>query len=410
MTIITQQEEANKKNVERIYIGGLDPDRLSIREILDRFPAHVKIEALSHPDTNPCYCHLSAYLLRQDNDKGKNAKEEASALGVLQKLFHNVKWKGCKLQVQGAKPHFMQRLQAERKERTRPSSTLASSSGAAEKEDEGERTTSSTLRRFCRIRYAYGKPAWMVDTKPYQVSDGKVFGKMVQHVRKRKNDDNTGDAATRKNKTPKQKKPFRAVHWRFTEDDDGDDNTSDREEMNIISQKTARKGEDSSATSVSSSDDDSSLVSTSSECDNQHTQKRYVWSDEDDESARSTKSLGSENVGTNEDNDLKDNIPERESRHTSEIHPGGYVWSDDESSASSTDRSVDSRTKRMVRPFSAQDNSLDEFAAALDDDNESPMESNTKHDDDISYNADTTSDAANTMEEDEERNIKILAA
>lgn len=391
------------KDVERIYIGGLDPDRLSIREVLDRFPSHVKIESVSHPDVNPSYCHLSAYVLPNDN---AGDDHNVSALKEIQNLLHNVKWKGCKLQVQAAKPHFLQRLQTERETRTKHDHNQDGENHAQQDgvvESTATTATTTTHRRYYRVRYGYGKPAWVVDTKPYQVSDGKVFGKLVQHVRKRKliNDDTN---------TPK--KPFRAVHWKF--DDESDANVPN------ASTRHGPAAADVSADSMT----DSSLDTSSSGSKNQQNRGGYVWSDDDQSTSSSTDSSeSSRQVGAkpdpvthdfDDDFDDDDDGMEKDGNTPSEKlmsmkqpadnRPGTYAWSDDDDDGSrgaTADAATDDRTPRRV---AAQDNSPDEFAASLDD-NEIPNQSVATY----SEGNDDSDAVAVNVEDDEERNLKILA-
>ena len=99
---------------ERIYIGGLDPPRLSGNDILRRLKSLNQIEVESSvicnrkdTDDNKPFFHITA-VSKHDSD---------SALSIIAKQYHNVKWKGCKLVVEAAKPHFLDRLEEERRKK-----------------------------------------------------------------------------------------------------------------------------------------------------------------------------------------------------------------------------------------------------------------------------------------------------
>ena len=97
------------RTTERIYLGGLDPPNLTAQHVLARLkdmPIDIqKVE--DHPEKN--FCHVTA--LCKDEEGSKTALELISA------RYHNVKWKGCRLQVQAARPHFLERLEEERRQR-----------------------------------------------------------------------------------------------------------------------------------------------------------------------------------------------------------------------------------------------------------------------------------------------------
>ena len=102
-------------SVERIYIGGLDPPRLSAKDVMNRLESLDDIE-------------LGSTVTKQDDDDENHKsffhltaiskKPTASALEIISKKYHNVKWKGCKLAVEAARPHFLERLEEERRKRT----------------------------------------------------------------------------------------------------------------------------------------------------------------------------------------------------------------------------------------------------------------------------------------------------
>ena len=359
--------------MERIYIGGLDPERLRVEEVLGRVPDSVQIESISRPAVNPCYCHLSASTTI-DPPHNDDAHQQ-SALSILQQLLHNVKWKGCKLQVQPARPHFLERLRAERQARNRPAhSTFTPQTDNLQ----DNQPTQVTNRRFFRIRPAYGKPAVPVDSQPYQVSTPKVFAKMVQHVRKRKL-----VHVLDEQQQHQKRKPYRAVHWRF----DGEQLLGNASEEGAMEQTVP------STTGTSDDDDDDD-------------DDDSVSSDEDLKTTKETRPTRQEKSSQESDVSIEQPRPSK---------TGTYVWSDDESSSSrssgssSEQDSDDSPPNKSATPqafIKPQDNSFDEFATGWNDTDDS--------DDGGIYNPDVSGQTGAEepmidMQQDESRNLKILA-
>ena len=88
---------------ERIYIGGLDPPRLTA------------LEVASHLDSIAGVQIRSKYLVSDDKTFFfiNAVTEEGSALEKIAKQYNNVTWKQCKLVVQAARPHLLERLALE---------------------------------------------------------------------------------------------------------------------------------------------------------------------------------------------------------------------------------------------------------------------------------------------------------
>mmetsp|Transcript_26123 Transcript_26123/g.52335 ORF Transcript_26123/g.52335 Transcript_26123/m.52335 type:complete len:807 (-) Transcript_26123:2-2422(-) len=201
---------------ERIYIGGLDPNKgLNVELVASRLCSVQNVEILSINDTpiknntlerrsdNQTIYHTARssvvdedgdvvdtrnffflearYTGGRNNDDCYDRVVAPSALELLAKQYHNTKWKGCQLRVESAKPHFLKRLEEERaerkarEERQRLNNASKEISGES-KDDEGtengresEDKDIETIkqRRRLRIRKRYGEEAFHVDTFPH---------------------------------------------------------------------------------------------------------------------------------------------------------------------------------------------------------------------------------------------------
>jgi hypothetical protein len=239
---------------QRIYIGGLDPDRLTAREVLARLKTvpGVRIEEITTTKTTTVSFHQDDYLKQQrfvhvqatlvqsleqkqqeslshqqqlQDDKTMTPPSTTTAtttttttspLQILQKLYHNVKWKGCKLTVQAAKPHFLERLAQEIQQRKEAqsgvllsqqqeptlstttttlssivpllgsSTTTTSSNTLTTTTSTTALTTSSSSRRQLKIRQRHGRTTVLVDTKPWQVNNWTTFERMMQKKKRQR--------------------------------------------------------------------------------------------------------------------------------------------------------------------------------------------------------------------------------
>jgi hypothetical protein len=333
--------------LERIYIGGLDPPRLGGRDILQRLKAieDVEIQPVttydksrensdvedgdSHDSTRP-FIHITAISKRGSD----------SALSIIAKHYHNVKWKGCKLAVEAAKPSFLDRLTEERLQRSLMA--LQSTSEVAEptspivelnpvhirdlpsKDPSSDgRSAISNLPRRLRIRKKFGEEAYHVDTKPWSVDDWGSFHRARTKLQKRleKHQEKSvlplsASAAivrqgNKVSSTPKQKQAspsnmmHRAVHIRFaldSKENTDDDNVhhngggtsswrdSDKTRISIQEEQSSLE----SSSSSSSTEDDDGDQSDSNYRNNYNSDKKerfkdsksgvtsYVWSSDDD--------------------------------------------------------------------------------------------------------------------------------
>ena len=269
---------------ERIYVGGMDPNRLSVQEVLDRVRRHFEgsgyCNQWSLHNVHVGSCYFQATVSRQEEDQTtKSALEEAKS------LLHNVKWKGCKLRVEPACLNFLDRLaqeREERKKRKRPVSTTHDHPlPEGEATIQGDVNTSPThddrssvnrssqsappqqqrRRRHYKIRRGYGETVWHVDTKPYQVSDYASFCKLRKKLQRRQQhyDQKLATAVAQSSKKQAlssntleqirtaKRAGTRAIHWRHVVPTQ---ETEDKESLIITKESAPNQAEGTPPTLV----------------------------------------------------------------------------------------------------------------------------------------------------------------
>lgn len=184
--------------VQRIYIGGIDPQRLTIDDVSSRLRRLVDVVSIEAPaskpsddcfvNTGPSFFYLNARCPPAEEDDTAESSAatpaKASPLQVLSKAYNNVKWKGCTLRVEEARPHFLDRLRLEREERERKERQEMEegqqSEDAKASDDENETAAEEAapsvvnLPRNLRIRRRHGEEAFSVDTKPIDCGGSTV--------------------------------------------------------------------------------------------------------------------------------------------------------------------------------------------------------------------------------------------
>lgn len=196
-------KERNEKKIERIHIGGLDPSRLKGSEVAKRLESIEGLEIVSIDainDSKPFF-YVNA----------SSEREGTTALDLIVKQYHNVRWKGCKIIVQAAKPPFLERLVKERAERAAREENLSALIYNYHNGGTKDPEIPKNIPRHMRIRQMYGTDAYHVDTKPCQVGDWRDFSKALLKMRSRR----TKNTDEEKN----MHKVFmnRAVHLRFAQ-------------------------------------------------------------------------------------------------------------------------------------------------------------------------------------------------
>ncbi|KAL7581214.1 hypothetical protein ACA910_005997 [Epithemia clementina (nom. ined.)] len=205
---------------ERIYVGGMDPNLLSVQEVYDRLERHLRADArwtIEKVHLGSCYFQATVSPSSSSRSSGlpHSANVSAAALEEAKKLLHNVKWKGCKLRVEPACPHFLERLAQEREqhrqqqEQTRRQFSTIQHKNSHNRDLNDDKDQESKdkdsvnhgnheqhspppqpqqqqqRRRHYKIRRGYGETVWNVDTKPYQVSDYQGFSKLRSKLKRR---------------------------------------------------------------------------------------------------------------------------------------------------------------------------------------------------------------------------------
>jgi hypothetical protein len=367
--------------LERIYIGGLDPKRLTVKDVLDRLESTLgdQIE-IRDVDQGSCFCHVNAQqkeslqtiAVKGDGPESTSKVPTAPALHAIVKLYNNVTWKGCKIKVEAARPHILERLEQERTERQETIDAVARHAQQQKEKLLTARPEPSILPRHLKIYKAFGQESLAVDTKPVRVTEWPVFTKMRRKLQKHREKSVAASLKAHCN---------RGVHLRFVDKAESA-NTTTIGGSNIPvdgNDEHPRKNEDQHG------DDDDDDESASS----------MVSSDNDTQDSDST------SVSSTTDNG---DVPP----HPPQEHPvaksAAYVWSDEEGSDSEATADF-IQTNRPVA-----DHSLDEFAAALDH-----ADNDSKDDDDISrsdpfaaHSAPAASGSAD-LANDVESNLNLLS-
>ena len=384
-----------------------------------------------------------------------------TALEVVSKQYNNVKWKGCKLRVQAAKPHFLERLQEERHEREERQSLGSMLENCAPNTILMDETATKKLPRRLRIRRKFGEEAFHVDTRPWEVdswyhfeqAQHKLAKKRQRHEQKEDEKSNSqrpsGDLRSRTMHHKKAKLPWRhrTIHIRFPEDasiEEGDNEKNkvdrkliekDREELpppQSPSVTVSSDNSDSTSSEQSSSDDDKSPT------DSSHKQKpmqssAYVWSDDSSEAEEKQVGAQSDQLmeksalhasksesrpTTSPENDQDDSSstkfsnPDQSGTHKDK----GYTWSSNESSSDDEDDENILSNEKSTRPFQLVPQTQ-EFDAGIDqlsssdaeDDDESNNDEGTTED---SVDESNSNGGASTVDvtTDVSANLNILAS
>ena len=222
-----------KDEIQRIYIGGIQPPTLTVEMVQKRLQSTLanKVEFLSF-DTNKSFANcwgedtqtfffLTAKSIMKRKrtstksststststspvDGGKQEQEQdqefvVPPIDIISKQYNNVKWKGCTLRAEKAKLHFLDKLEVEREEekvrklekKRREEDLKLELVKEAKVETEVEidqevkvsnqiKTNSDTstdkapkvrkTKRHLRIRKRFGEEAYVVDTKPVETN------------------------------------------------------------------------------------------------------------------------------------------------------------------------------------------------------------------------------------------------
>eukprot|EP00594_Rhizosolenia_setigera_P005037 CAMPEP_0178948108 /NCGR_PEP_ID=MMETSP0789-20121207/5285_1 /TAXON_ID=3005 /ORGANISM="Rhizosolenia setigera, Strain CCMP 1694" /LENGTH=883 /DNA_ID=CAMNT_0020628429 /DNA_START=60 /DNA_END=2711 /DNA_ORIENTATION=- len=352
----TNNKVRKRERNERIYIGGLANEdilnnlkkRLSKSygnsSLVNKDNKEYKISLLSIDDgsipssnTNMnklrTFLHLDFQVIetpstaQKNNTTGTSASFEEEdknddndiAYQQIKSQYHNIKWKGCKLIVEKARPNFLQRLEIEREEYRIKQQHLQElqekqrQQALLEKQKEEEvkvrifspnsldsksHTTSSNnsnIPRQLRIRRKFAEEVFVVDTKPKYITGSytKNFSKYYR---------------TKMNKR-------RSTHFRFEDEEE----VTMTEGYGLLSH-VSDDGSGSSSAGSSNIDDDASTSSDSSD-DSQ------------------TSAIVSNKPSSHDRGILDADIQQQNKKGSS------YVWSDDEESNESDDSDEEEKEK-----------------------------------------------------------------
>eukprot|EP00980_Cylindrotheca_fusiformis_P028448 scaffold22599_cov139-Cylindrotheca_fusiformis.AAC.39 len=342
--------------VERIYIGGLDPPRLSGKDIIPRLKG-LDIEVHSVIDKEgKSFVHLTA-----------TSKGSESALDIISKTYNNVKWKGCKIIVAEARPHFLERLEMERKELAESkklSETKKDEPVVATASDDDKDSTIKIPRRL-RIRRKHGDEAFHVDTRPWSVDNWSSFSKAKDKLRSRVK---KNIAKRKETKNPSYKvmpMMHRAVHIRF-------DSSSKDIQSPIHSDSSSDDDLDSEP--LSSADDDGLAGDGSEGSDDSLSERKamnssYAWSDDSDDDSQNDETKASD-LGSEEEEFGPANYSSREvypNENGQETVPSKPQAADRDDYPWSSESSSDESSEHISTRHSFQEvTTVDEFAAGID--------------------------------------------
>jgi hypothetical protein len=339
--------------VERIYIGGLDPSRLTVKDILGRLETSLgdKVE-IRDLHEGSYFCYVNA-LSKETDTKVIDIRTtgttqtpaQAPALKAISKLYNNVKWKGCKLKVEPAKTHFLERLAQERQDRQQALDDVAAAAAAAV--TAASSNSETRLPRHLKIRKGYGETSWAIDTRPCRVTEWTTFRKMTRKLQKNRD---KSLAALHKAHCN------RGVHLKFP-DDDGDE----------IERGDGNHNDHDGSSSESSIDSDSSDDSTD----------EIVRTGDADEETSPSKHPNTAAASS------------------------AYAWSDDDSDSNDSEDTADFIEMNPIRSVVPVDTSLDEFAAAMDADNNDGYQCQQQDQDDDSSEADSVASSVRSEEDDD---------
>ena len=395
--IVAQTLSSARSQPQRIYIGGIDPSRgLTVSEVWERLEAKLTNPGGGIPTLHwsDLYCGKCCLQVTVTSDDIEN-----SPIKIVQSSFHNVMWKGCKLRVDEARPHFLQRLEEERNLRQRNESLDSNGINNGPTEVAVSPPEPQQLSRFWKVRRGYcGEPVKHVDTQSCDVTSWSMFERIHKRHKKQQEKDRLRRIELLKNGSnmtvkEAQKRAYynRSIRLRFTDDMDINTSSCSATDQVIVDDVT------SSDQSIDTSDDDDSSESPEKARKVQNESGKYVWSDDDNSIAESDeiKYMSVRNVEEIQSN-VQSSLSHKQDEHVANCST--YIWSDDENSSDSD------FSNHLTKYKSIKPRDLDEFESALDLTREEGI--NGKEMVDMDDN-NTTNDYDITM--DVERNLSILS-
>jgi hypothetical protein len=374
---------------DRIYLGGIDPlHGLTVSDVLERLQARVSSEGIVLQDVHQgrCYVQFKAVAVRDYSTSNPTPLEK------IKSWFHNVTWKGCKLVVEKARPHLLQRLQEER------DLSLRLREGVPATNPTTAPTTAPqpVIKRHWKVKRGYsGEPLRHVDTLPCEVTDWGMFARVRKRheTQQEKTKELTRLAKTEKTnvqststaqlkQTHKLSYYNRSIHLKFSDDP--------------VQRPVTLLGQPKDDNSIDTGSDESSASNST----------KYAWSDDDE-----SDTVEKDGVGPNRQEEIAGRIPlgtrDTDDDHGNKAHksgPASYVWSDDESSGQ--EESLRANPSKTARVKTIMDDGLNEFAAAMDTDTDAPLDDGEWAESQVDDDSDEDRDL---LRDDVESNLRVLA-
>eukprot|EP00934_Nitzschia_sp_Nitz4_P005988 Nitzschia sp. Nitz4//scaffold57_size113557//53453//55516//NITZ4_003993-RA/size113557-processed-gene-0.157-mRNA-1//-1//CDS//3329554852//5978//frame0 len=379
---------------ERIYIGGLDPPHLTAQHIAERIKLlPIEIRTIEDHKDRP-FCHLTV-VPKEDSH---SSSETTTALEIIASKYHNVKWKGCRLHIQEAKPHFLERLAEERHERQqRLEEANAMKEATVDEDVHVEEHIAGSIPRRLRIRRKFGDEAHHVDTRPWSVESWSNFSRAMAKQHKR-----AVKYVYQKHANPHVMPPplmHRAVHIRFEHKDGVDHSHFQAPKIDYVD-KDASSSTDMEEPEIQVVVENAPEIVKAPE-ELPKADAGYQWSSDEDDSDDSSAAMaqqrpfrppsqtGEFNAGF--DDEAPEELPKADA---------GYQWSSDEDD--SDDSYAVMAQQRPFRPPSQ----TGEFDAGIDDDND--VDQDDDEDDDMPQ-VDEEAKTSN-LSNDVSGNLDILAS
>ena len=395
--------------VERIYIGGLDPSRLTAQQVASRLEASVsgvEIQSTDLVGGDKQFFYIN--VVSNDTD--------STALSKIAKQYNNVTWKRCRLVVQAARPHFLERLAQERMQRQEDGQDLQ-----AQEPREGR-----PIPRHLRIRQKFGAEAHQVDTKPCRTEEWSDFCAVVNKLRTKREQHNETLRLKKRDHTNEEllekKRSFRnrAVHLRWT-DESLREVSGGPVLVNVASDASVNNEQQDALSTSEHSETDDTESSVSIERPMQNSKhSEYVWSDESVSSVDDALDDNGGNMSVDDNDESVSSESESENDEKVSMHK---VDDDHVKAKGSTDHKLSSSTSdldegRDGTTFPSRSSPLssrvdtEEFSAAIDfsdspsssddaDDNTSVGESNEP----LRFSADSQN-----LDNDVQSNLNVLSS
>ena len=405
---------------QRIYVGGLDPHRgLTVPKVVQRIKAITELDILSMDDGgNQCNERTFLFLTaRLKNSNSNSNSTVTTAFDLLKKQYRNVKWMGCRMRVELAKSHFLERLKLERQEREQrhilmqkqqqPKMNLTEIGSGIEQEEQA----TQNIPRHLRIRRCHGEEAYQVDTKPHETSSWSDLVRSMEKCRTKREKHSqqwiqlhslNSKARKIKNSEQQQKEEImskkslqsksflnRSVHLRFSAEES-------LTAGNFTSLETASKFTEQKNSYIDESPPDIDPIS---ESESSQESSSLDAHSSDDETHCDDKIDDKANMKSNNEKKIDTNTAS-----------SAYVWSDDETSDDSDESDADVEKPIQKRQTFKAVDTFDEFSSALDENQNENQNGHlmiTAQDEEIIHN--NVNDKSVNLEDDVKSNLDVLS-